>query len=676
MENLSRILIVAFVSGLFLPGILMAEQLIDTRTAVVVQSELDEIIISEDFEDGLPDDWDVSDQGGEGTWFVETAEEIGNLEADYMHITVTNPIEPVQVDYLTMPSINCAGYSDVTLSFDYYIDIFMSETGRVEISIDGGDDFDNVTTFSTTGGEYPETLDLSEWADGEEDVIIRFHYNNQGGIWANDWGIDNVEIEATFSAGSISGIVTDAETTDPVEEAEVILALAETGEDIDTVLSDENGEFSFDAVSEGTYDIVASAEGYAPDHETDIEVVAGEEAVVELALHPLTEATIEQIQTEIDLDSWVTTTGIVTQPTNSTTTELTDFYIQDTTGFGVRIYNVEPWDPENNLERGDEVRLSGMIVEIDGVTEIIDFFDVEVLSVENLIPEKAFRSTDEMANNQEMEGSWVRINAALVDDPEPEGSYEIAMDDGSGEVIVYIFENTGIDLTEYSSGDWINVDGVIFLFEDNVRIVPSMTEDIYLTPMYPATDLAGELVDSLNGIVELQWEHNGNNEVDGFIEFILYRNEEEIAQTMEPTYSDTLPLPYEDGRYTFDYLVTALYDEGESESAGPVTIEWNVNPVTESGLQEMPSSWAIKAIYPNPFNPTVHTIVAVPQAAFIRAEVFNLLGQSVEVLRNGNIDHGYHSITWSADYQPAGLYLLRISSDTGYNATCKLLYIK
>jgi len=89
----------------------------------------------------------------------------------------------------------------------------------------------------------------------------------------------------------------------------------------------------------------------------------------------------------------------------------------------------------------------------------------------------------------------------------------------------------------------------------------------------------------------------------------------------------------------------------------------------------IPDQFAIVAAYPNPFNPTVQVVVAVPEVTQLTASVYDLLGREVSVIDLGTVQAGYQKLSWSAEGS-AGIYFLRVSSDTGWQAVQKLMYLK
>ncbi len=63
----------------------------------------------------------------------------------------------------------------------------------------------------------------------------------------------------------------------------------------------------------------------------------------------------------------------------------------------------------------------------------------------------------------------------------------------------------------------------------------------------------------------------------------------------------------------------------------------------------VPDSFELFDNYPNPFNPITNIRFSVPKTGEISLAVFNLLGQKVKTLHEGEIDAGNHTIQWSGD---------------------------
>ncbi|HEY3293862.1 MAG TPA: C25 family cysteine peptidase [bacterium] len=59
---------------------------------------------------------------------------------------------------------------------------------------------------------------------------------------------------------------------------------------------------------------------------------------------------------------------------------------------------------------------------------------------------------------------------------------------------------------------------------------------------------------------------------------------------------------------------------------------------------------------PNPFNPSTQIQFELNQAAHIKLEVLNILGQHVDTLLDETETAGAHTVTWNANAHPSGLY--------------------
>lgn len=106
---------------------------------------------------------------------------------------------------LISPSFSTVGYTSLNLNFSHYFRIFSTtETGKVEVSIDGGANYTTVQTYSSTQG-LPATfnnvnLNLDAYV-GNASVMIRFKYNAAFGYY---WAMDNIALTGNASAFTYS----------------------------------------------------------------------------------------------------------------------------------------------------------------------------------------------------------------------------------------------------------------------------------------------------------------------------------------------------------------------------------------------------------------------------------------------------------------------------------------
>lgn len=63
-------------------------------------------------------------------------------------------------------------------------------------------------------------------------------------------------------------------------------------------------------------------------------------------------------------------------------------------------------------------------------------------------------------------------------------------------------------------------------------------------------------------------------------------------------------------------------------------------------LELIPMKYALYQNFPNPFNPVTEIQFDIPDISTVELVVYNLMGQEVRRLVNGEIQAGYHRIVW------------------------------
>jgi hypothetical protein len=94
-----------------------------------------------------------------------------------------------------------------------------------------------------------------------------------------------------------------------------------------------------------------------------------------------------------------------------------------------------------------------------------------------------------------------------------------------------------------------------------------------------------------------------------------------------------------------------------------------------------PTAFSLAQNYPNPFNPSTTIRYELPQAATVRLEVFNALGELVATLAEGRVEAGAHRVEFGADARASsGVYFYRFeaTADDGerFRQTRKMLLSK
>ena len=76
----------------------------------------------------------------------------------------------------------------------------------------------------------------------------------------------------------------------------------------------------------------------------------------------------------------------------------------------------------------------------------------------------------------------------------------------------------------------------------------------------------------------------------------------------------------------------------------------------------IPTSYALQANYPNPFNPTTTIRYDLPEVADVRLVVFDVLGRGVAELVNGQKPAGRHEVVWDATGWASGVYFYHLKA--------------
>ena len=73
----------------------------------------------------------------------------------------------------------------------------------------------------------------------------------------------------------------------------------------------------------------------------------------------------------------------------------------------------------------------------------------------------------------------------------------------------------------------------------------------------------------------------------------------------------------------------------------------------------MPTAFSLSEAYPNPFNPSTTLDLTLHNDGDVAITVYNVMGQMVGTLHNGNMSAGTHQITWDASNLASGMYIIK-----------------
>ena len=139
--------------------------------------------------------------------------------------------------------------------------------------------------------------------------------------------------------------------------------------------------------------------------------------------------------------------------------------------------------------------------------------------------------------------------------------------------------------------------------------------------------------------------------------------------------SDTLiVVSYLDPQTTFYWRVKAHNNNIVSDwsDVRRFTTSTPTSAMLSGGL---PTEYLLHQNYPNPFNPTTVIRYEIPAETYVLLEVYNMLGQRVVVLVDGQQQAGYYTAQFQAESLPSGLYMYRITAGK-YTAVKKLMLVR
>lgn len=176
----------------------------------------------------------------------------------------------------------------------------------------------------------------------------------------------------------------------------------------------------------------------------------------------------------LPLGTTVTVDGLVTVASGTFSSSTFDqgFAIQDSTG---GIYVSVPVN--HSLAPRQQVRVTGTLADSSGLLVITDVTAIKVMGRGRTVQPLSVATGDV---GEDTEGTIVRITGTITQpivNDLPFG-FIIFVNDGSGEVHVFVCASTGIDVSGLSPGQTIEVTGFSGQFADDFEVDPRTQADI------------------------------------------------------------------------------------------------------------------------------------------------------------------------------------------------------
>ena len=216
------------------------------------------------------------------------------------------------------------------------------------------------------------------------------------------------------------------------------------------------------------------------------------------------------------------------------------------------------------------------------------------------------------------------------------------------------FEHVDSLRSDYGTGrlfHWAGNDKAIIIAIDSVLVYdrPIAVDDNFVTP--EGTEI---ILDILANDIDV------DNKIDPST----------VMMTSIPTYGTVPGVNSITGAVT--YLPNSNFNGIDgftytvSDDSGSVSNEATVKITVLSGISDIysgiPREHVLFQNYPNPFNPSTKIKFGLPKAEHVRIFVYNILGQKIRTLLDGQKLPGYYVLEFNAVDLPSGIYFLKIET--------------
>jgi len=547
-----------------------------------------------------------------------------------------------------------SAYIEFIEGYNWSVDV--NDTNLVEVSTDGGETWSAV--YSSWAGEIEDdiwfnTVDISEFAGNE--IKIAFRYYDSAG-YGEEWFVDEISVSGSESAdyagcgtfqnyniyvdGILAGSTEDSWYTatqleNGTEYCFEIKSVYEEGESeaSSSACSTPMGPFqvnplslNFDALSFGEYqEAIMTIENFDT-LSTSFEITSIELANIDAALDVLTDPM------EVNLSTF-------TDPLAS--------------GFSPGFWGV-----------GDSLFASSIYVSYSPPEDGGDF---------------AFVNDDAIGDGAEETDAWL-----ISDEVSVSGYYPAFL------LVDIFFPNPtgpcGPDQPLYADEFKIHVsvdDGETWALVDSTM----ETGWYWASYMY---NLTQHIDDATSFKVAFQYSDCGGEWGYGVaIDNIAIKEGDDFTWLTVSPYKGTAvaignlndSISVQIGVYGTDDNFTIAEDIVVASDNTELTVQIGVGvevAIDESGLT--PFEFALHQNYPNPFNPETNIQFDVAENSDVNVSIFNIMGQKVATLVNGNMDAGIYHIKWNGLSDkgialPSGMYFYEMKS-LEYQSVKKLVLVK
>jgi hypothetical protein len=367
--------------------------------------------------------------------------------------------------------------------------------------------------------------------------------------------------------------------------------------------------------------------------------------------------------------------GVVFTPNFQTSNRA--YYLWDGTA-GVSTFKSGLTSPALNV--GDSVVITGYIDQYRGLVEIVPLTDADVVVVKsgaNLPEPQVLTIAQFKANPEEYECELILFtNMTKISGTWPASGTSVNLSFLSGQdtMIVRIDSDTEIDGS--TEPTWpLAVQGVVTqytssstVYNDGYQLQPRFMTDFMVN--VPVELASFTSIVKGNNVV-LNWKTITETNNKGFE---VYRNGNLIK--FVPGFGTTTEMK------SYQFTDNGLINGNYSYKLVQIDLDGTNKVVasTEVSVNSLPKQFALSQNFPNPFNPSTSIKFDLPVDSKITLQVYNMIGQVVAELADGNFAAGSHNVDFNASGLTSGMYIYNLKAlgvdGKIMNATRKMTLVK
>jgi hypothetical protein len=220
----------------------------------------------------------------------------------------------------------------------------------------------------------------------------------------------------------------------------------------------------------------------------------------------------------------------------------------------------------------------------------------------------------------------------------------------------------------------VNADGRTLTLSDLIYLIRVILHDAVEIPpkLAPASEAANVIVSNNTITVDC----------DAPVAAMLFEFDGAVQPTlladMEMEYNDNKVLVWSRNGYTMSTAEVISFSDAELVSVSAVDYDTRILE-TNITAKAAPSSFALHAAYPNPFNPAVNLSFTLPEAMNYSMNIYNVAGQLVRSYESVG-SAGLNVVTWDGKDNAgvevsSGVYFYKLMA-AGFSATEKMVMMK